>query len=420
MRQPEPPRTALEEIKNQRGMTWREVARAIEREGGTISDAHARRLGTGTLDSTPGAHVAGAMERAFGLPAMVLLAPPGPELANPPARGMTGMTNEMEALEMAAEKMRRLGLNITPLDDYRLLEEELRDLARAYPVKALPELINPMVTLQEAVTDAITAPTRPGDGRRLYGIAAITGGMLAKASHDLGNPRSAITQARTALVFADHLGDPAVTAWLNGLMSLVCYWDNRARDSLDYAQRGLAASTNTSAALWLHASAARAWARLGNAENATNAVHAAEQTAETFERTDLDEYGGMLTFSPARAAYYAADAYAWLPTHPDAERVAIAAVDAFADPNQEDWAFGDAAGAACDLAIARIHRRDIDGASEALAGVLELPREHRIGGIIKSVQRVADALAAGASDPRADDLADELEAFTRTPLILQP
>lgn len=417
MKEPEPPRTALEAIKNERGLTWREVARAIVREGGTISEPHARRLGTGTLDSTPGAHVAGAMERAFGLPVTVLLAAPGPDLATRP-RG--GLTNEMEALEMAAEKMRRLGLNITPLDDYRLLEEELRDLARAYPVKALPDLINPMVTLQEAVTDAITAPTRPGDGRRLYGIAAITGGMLAKASHDLGNPRSAITQARTALVFADHLGDPAVTGWLNGLMSLVCYWDNRARDSLDYAQRGLAASTDTSAALWLHASAARAWARLGNAENATAAVHAAETTAETLQRTDLDEYGGMLTFSPARAVYYAADAYAWLPDHPDAERAAIAAVDAFADPAQEDWAFGDAAGAACDLAIARIHRRDVDGAAEALSDVLELPREQRIGGIIKSVKRVADALVAAPASRRADELADELEAFTRSPLVLQP
>lgn len=417
MRQPARPRTALEAIKDERGMTWRAVARAIENAGHPISAAHISRLGTGTLDSTPTAGLARAMERAFGgVPVAVLLEPPGPALANRP----TGTTTEMEALAMAAEKMRKLGLNLTPIDDYRLLEDELRDLARAYPVKALPDLINPMVTLQEAVTEAITSPSRPGDGRRLYAIGAITGGMLAKASHDLGNPRSAITQARTALVFADHLGDPAVTAWLNGLMSLIYYWDNRSRDALEYAQRGLAASSNTTASLWLHASSARAWARLGNSEAAVDAVQAAQDTAENLQRTDLDEYGGILTFTPARAAYYAADAYAWLPEHPDAESVAIAAVDAFSDPSQEDWAFGDAAGAACDLAIARIHTGEIEGAAEALASVLALPREHRIGGIIKSVQRVGTALGTAANSGPRGDLADALEAFTRAPLVLAP
>jgi hypothetical protein len=277
-----------------------------------------------------------------------------------------------------------------------------------------------MVTLQDAVAEAITTPTRPSDGRRLYAIAAITGGMLAKASHDLGNPASAVTQTRTALVFADHLGNPAVTAWLSGMMSLICYWDNRAHDSLEYARRGLASSNNTTAALWLHASSGRAWARLGNAEAATASVRAADTLAESLEQSDLDEYGGLLTFTPARAAYYAADAYAWLPGHPDAERVAATAVEAFADTTREDWAFGDAAGAACNLAIARIHAGELEGAAEALTEVLALPREQRIGGIIKSVQRVTDALRTAETGGRGQALADELDAFTRAPLVLQP
>ena len=411
------PRTALEAIKDERGWTWRDVARAIEREGFTVSEAHSRRLGTGVLGSTPSPGLARAMERAFdGMPIAALLRSPSPA----PAGSGMGTTTEMEALKMAAEKMRKLGLNLTPLNDHRILEEELRDLARAYPVKALPELINPMVTLQEAVAEAITNPTRPGDGRRLYAIAAITGGMLAKASHDLGNPAPAVTQARTALVFADHLGNSTVTAWLNGMMSLICYWDNRTHDSLDYARRGLAASSDTTAALWLHASSGRAWARLGNAEAAAASVQAADTLTESVEHSDLDEYGGLLTFTPARAAYYAADAYAWLPGHPDAERVAANAVEAFSDKTQEDWAFGDAAGAACNLAIARIHAGEIEGATEALAQVLALPREQRIGGIIKSVQRVTAALRTTDTGDRGQVLADELDAFTRAPLVLQP
>ncbi|MFJ2758754.1 XRE family transcriptional regulator [Nocardioides sp. NPDC087217] len=411
------PRTTLEAIRADRGLTWGEVARAIRVDGGyTISEAHVRRLGTAALDSTPAPGLARAMERVFQQPVEVLLGPPDPGAMMP----APGLPTDMEALEMATEKMRRLGLNLTPLEDYRLLDDEVRDLARAYPVQALPELINPMITLQEIVTDAITSPTRPGDGQRLYGIAAITGGLLAKASHDLGNARSAGTQARTALIFADQLGDPAVTAWLNGLLSLISYWDNRSRESLDYAKRGLAASSSTSASLWLHASAARAWGRLGNADEATAAVHAAETVVEHLERSDLDDYGGILTFTPERAAYYAADTYAWLPEHPEAERVASAAVEAFSDPSQESWAFGDAAGAACDLAIVRIHRGELEGAQEALAGVLDLPREQRIGGIIKSVQHVSTALAPAPPSGIRDQLAEQLEAFTRAPMVLQP
>lgn len=398
-------------------MTWREVARAIDSDGGyTISEPHVRRLGTGVIDSTPAPGLARAMERAFELPLTVLLGPPDPA----PTRLATAPPSDMEALEMATEKMRRLGLNLTPLEDYRLLDDEVRDLARAYPVQALPELINPMITLQEIVTDAITSPVRPGDGRRLYGVAAITGGLLAKASHDLGNARSAGTQARTALIFAEQLGDPSVTAWLNGLMSLISYWDNRARQSLDYAHRGLTTSAHSTAALWLHSSAARAWGRLGNVEKATAAVHDAENVAEHLERSELDEYGGILTFTPARAAYYAAETYAWLPEQPEAEQVATAAVEAFIDPNQESWAFGDAAGAACDLAVVRIRRGELEGAREALTGVLELPREQRIGGIIKSVHHVVAALAAAPASRLRTELGEELEAFTRTPLVLQP
>jgi hypothetical protein len=135
----------------------------------------------------------------------------------PPA----GRPSYQEALTMAAEKARHLALNMPGIDDYSLLEEELRDLARAYPVQALPELINPLVTLQDAVHQAILSPRRPGDAAQLFSIGAVTGGILAKASHDLGDPRAAVTQARTALILAEQAGNATIAAWLNGLMALI-------------------------------------------------------------------------------------------------------------------------------------------------------------------------------------------------------
>ena len=63
---------------------------------------------------------------------------------------------------------------------------------------------------------------------------------------------------------------------------------------------------------------------------------------------------------------------------------------------------------------------ELEGAQEALAGVLDLPREQRIGGIIKSVQHVSTALAPAPSSGIRDQLAEQLEAFTRAPMVLQP
>jgi len=406
----------LDAIKRENGLRWHDMARQVGRAGYEVGPDHIRRLGTGALTSTS-PELGHAMERAFLLPLTVLL---GPYQSALMPTQKAGITSQQEALVMAAKKARTLGLNLSGLENYSYLEEEARDLATAYPVTPLTELINPLVSLQEAVHDAVLNPRKHGDGSRLYGLCAITGGMLAKASHDLKDTHSAGVQVRTAISFADHIGHAELKAWLNGLMALVCYWDDRPRESLAATQRGLAASDTGSTALWLHASAARAWARLGNAEETITAVRRAETIADTMRAGDLDGYGGMLTFTAARARYYAADALSWLPGHDESERIATEAVEAYADPAQADWAFGDAAGAACDLAMARLHAGDIDGAGDAVAMVLELPREQRIGGIMKSVKRVGDALAAAPSSGVRDALQDELEAYLRSPMVMQP
>jgi hypothetical protein len=411
------PRTMLEVLKDDRGLTWREVARAIERAGMPISADHARRLGTGSLSGAPKPGLARAMERAFGLSIGALLGLP----AHLPGCPRTVRFNsDSEALFMAAEKMRRLGINLPRIDDYTLFEGEVRELARAYPVRPLTEIINPLVTLQEAMTEAIVHPPRPGDGGQLYGLAAITAGMLAKASHDIGDTRAATAQLRTAILLADQVDRPELVAWLSGVMSLVCYWDGRPRDSLRYVGRGLDAVRDTTGALWLHAAAARSWARLGNADQAAASVAAAMRTADTMRPTDLDGYGGMLTFTRARATYYMADAFAWLPGHQGAESAAVEAVAAFSNGDAEDWAFGDAAGAACALGIVRIGAGDVAGAEDAMLAVFDLPREQRIGGVMKSVQRVADALTRAAESVERTALQVKLELFARAPLVLQP
>jgi hypothetical protein len=53
---------------------------------------------------------------------------------------------------------------------------------------------------------------------------------------------------------------------------------------------------------------ARAWAALGNAERTRAAIERAENAWDGVRRDDLDELGGICTFSRPRQLYYAAHA----------------------------------------------------------------------------------------------------------------
>jgi hypothetical protein len=78
--------------------------------------------------------------------------------------------------------------------------------------------------------------------------------------------------------------------------------------------------------------------------------------------------------------------------------------------------------AALELALARVNAGQIDGAQEALAPLLTLEPQRRIGGIVTSAGRVHHALRARryAASPVARDLREEIEAFCRVPAAALP
>ena len=156
-------------------------------------------------------------------------------------------------------------------------------------------------------------------------------------------------------------------------------------------------------------------------ELANAPITAAENALAHVEPDEVDELGGICTFTRPRTLYYAADALAWLPGEAErAESYSTQAVDAYSDRSDPAWAFGDEAGAHADLAIARIAGRDLDGASEALTPVLELVPEQRINGVVHSVQRVHQAVTRSGLAADARDLIDHIEDFTHTPLKALP
>lgn len=432
------PRTLLEALIRQRQLTWEEAAELVRNtaqaeEGRSISlsGRHMGRLARREGTTSPYASTQRALQYAFGHPIAELLAPyhfSGDLVAVssdslPSQDGQADTTKE--ALTLAADRAQKFALNLPGMADLTMEQvvEGVRDLALAYPTRPLPQILGHLVSMQDTLFGLLERPQRPSHGRQLYFLAGVIGGMLGKASHDLGDPSAALIQARTAFLCAEHADHHGLRAWISGIQSLVSYWADRPHESIRYAQRGaeFVARAGNTAAVWLPVSEARAWARLGNAEQTRQAIQRAEDAWSAVRQDELDELGGLATFSRPRQLYYAADAMAWLPNEGSvAEQFAEQAVEAYSDQSHPDWAFGDQAGSHTDLAIARIANRNLDGVVEALKPVLTLPADKRIGGIIKSVQHVQSALIQSSLAADTLDLQEEIEAFTRTPVRTLP
>lgn len=332
-----------------------------------------------------------------------------------------------ELMTMAARRAREFALSHQAALSAETLEQvydEVRSLAVAYPQRPLAEILGPLTEAQETVFTLLEQRQRPGQARQLYLLAGVTGGLLAKASHDLAEPLAARTHARTAFVCADNADHDGLRAWVRGLQSLIAYWANRPGDAIHYAQSGSTFATIGTSAVWLPVSEARGWAALGNTAEAKAALGRADQAWDVVSGDDLDDMGGICTFSRARQAYYAADAFSQVAAEAPEQAVehAAKAVEAYADTTSPEWAFGDQAGSHASLAIGRLALGELDGAVEAIDPVLDLTPGQRINGVVHSVRRVHEAVghSAVAGELRAGHLREEIEAFTRTPAVALP
>jgi hypothetical protein len=424
------PRTLLEAIVRQRRLSWEEAARAVsdaaQKHGEralSVSSRHLARLARRERagEARPNPATCRALEYAYGRPVEELLAPyVTRDLVVVGSTAVESVPHTSEVLTVAADRARRFMASLQTLshESLALVHDDVRDLVQSYPTRPLTEVLGHMVSLQETLFTLLEQPQRPGHARELYFMSAIVGGLLAKASHDLADPHAALAQSRTAWLCAEQADHDGARAWICGLQALISYWARRPHDSVRYAQRGaqFAERARNTSMVWLAASEARAWGLLGHAEQARAAIERAENAWAAVQPDGMDEMGGIATFSRPRQLYFASDALAWMPDEAAAaENYSEQAVTAYSDPVDPNWAFGDAAGSRADLAIARIHRGEVDGAAEIIAPVLELPTEQRINGIVHSVDRVHRALD-GTSSALGTELQQSIENYTRAPL----
>lgn len=296
------------------------------------------------------------------------------------------------------------------------LRSEIRRIATEYQLSPIHLVLGDLVNLQDIAFRLLEGRQRPAETRELYVLASMASGMMANASHDLGNNHAALMQARTAYVCADNARHDALKAWVRGLQSMISYWAGWAHDAVRYAALGVAAATSVrgTASVWLPALQGRAWALLGNAEEVRSAITQADRARDLVVPNDLDDMGGKLTFPRPRQLYYAADARAWIDGESTATITSASmALSAYEELPHEQRSYVDEAVARTDLALAYAHEGELGGVRENLTGVLDLTPSERVGGILVNVVRLQGLLRDQrySRSTDANDLREELESF---------
>lgn len=436
------PRTRLAQVLAERCMTVDKFRAEFETVTGmALSERQAYRWIAGDLKTLPYPAAQQGLQSMFGEPAPRLLGSPyglpvpnayaqtAVVLAPTNGRGAERTDWEGQLITMSAERARNFlsraeVSNVGP-ETMDQLTDDVRRVTSIYTQKPLTELLGDLISVQERAFSLLEGRQKPSQTRQLYFLAGVTSSLMAKASHDFGAPHDAMTHARTAFVCADNADHNGLRAYIRGIQSLVAYWAGRPMDAVRFAESGREAaerSAGTSSA-WLASSEARAWAALHNSEMANAAIVRATELRDGVKLDELDEFGGICTFSRPRQLYYVADALAWVCDEQaqEGERAALAAVSAYDVAPAHERAFGDEAGARTDLAIARISLGQLDGAMEALEPVLSLPPTQRINGIISSVNHVHSVLTTAVDDIRArSEMQQSIEVFTRTPMAALP
>jgi hypothetical protein len=296
---------------------------------------------------------------------------------------------------------------------------EVDRLAVAYPQQPLGVVLGDLVRLQGTIFALLERRPATPDARDIYARAAMTSGMLAKASHDLGDGSSAMDHARLAYRCADRAGHDGLRAWVRGLESLIMFWAGMPERALHFARSGAQPAERAGGTMrvWVTSLEARALAQLGDGNRTLEALTRADRARDAVSANDLDDVGGILRFSLPRQLYYGADALCLLPGKAAiAERLALDALDAYEAAPPADRSFGDEAGARTDLAVARTALGDLDAVRHALAPVLDLPSAQRNFGIVASVERVAAQLrhASFRTSRASRDLLEEIAAFAQS------
>lgn len=395
--------TLLRLLVNQRRLTREEVRRCLVRRANrmqihqfSIERRQLDRWLNGEVKRLPHPSACRVLEAEFGHPPEQLLAfvdaPPQPVVDI-----RTLVTSAAAQSVSWARQQDSLRLGELALEGLRI---KTAGLATDYVHRPMVSVFGELVALRDELLGLLSRPD-PRQASELYFLAGVACGILGHASGNLGYLSAANDQTQTAIVCAEQAGHPTLSAWATGVRALQSEWNGRPRDSLSLvarAQKALGgARTVGTTGVWLAAIEARAWARLGHRDAATEALATAVLSADQLSGgDDLDSIGGVLNFPPAKQQYYAAVVSRRCGDLTRAQQYAQAAVAQYESGPAVSRSYGDEALARVELALARAAGRpsDLEGAVDAVRVLRDLTGHTRLAALAEPLGELGLVLSS--------------------------
>jgi tetratricopeptide (TPR) repeat protein len=190
------------------------------------------------------------------------------------------------------------------------IERAVDRLCRDYP-NTMPDLLTPRVQRRlRYIRQLLAGRLTLAEHRHLVVASGWLSLLLACLQFDLGDRDAAEASRDAALQLGREGGHEEIMAWSFELLAWFALVDSSYRDTIDFAEAGLAIAPHTSAGVQLTVQEAKAWARLGNRRGAEEAMRQGGTTLARLPAPAHPEH--QFVFDPSKLSFYAATCYTWL------------------------------------------------------------------------------------------------------------
>ncbi|MFC7649166.1 hypothetical protein ACFQX6_58680 [Streptosporangium lutulentum] len=281
-------------------------------------------------------------------------------------------------------------------------------IGKRYVSEAPLPLFVEMREVQERTRRALEKRIHPGQARELYFLTGALCGLMANVSMDMGRRIPADTLARAAWTYGKVSGHEALMGWARGMQASVALWDRRYNDAARYAEDGLTCVRAGSGATRLHMLRARSYALLGRPGESSEALLRAAEVREAGADELHDEIAGEFAFRPAKEHYYAAVTHLHRGDPGSAIESARRSLSLYASGDPENRSYG------CESMVERApgdrppHGGRRPGAEDAMAPILALPPDRRIGSLGTTLSTGRSLLS---TRPGGEQMARQIENF---------
>lgn len=277
------------------------------------------------------------------------------------------------------------------------MHADVRRIAHSYLKAPTAPLFAHTRALRDRAFVLLSGHQDPRHTRELYATAGWSLTLLAWMSVDLGRLDAAEQHARAAWLCADRADYNALRAWVRATQRTAARWQNDFVSAARYAADGLNYARSGSAELYLLSTLAMDLARIGDRDNAANALVRAQRRAETV-RDDRDDLSGPFRCSVDRAGNLWSDVHLSLGAADQALDFANRAVATFEATPPDQRNIGSERMTRLQQVKAHIVLGDLGEAETTLAPVLDTASQHRVQPLLHRVAEVG-ALVADAERP---------------------